>query len=129
MISIHEILIAEKWQKNDVCMWLEISRIQASFLFVGTCSSVPIPSGFAWNASIPQSDTGKHGQHTASDTVTGSDSGIGCDQDRQNSMISGHETSISVDFLQKTLRKTVRFPTVSRLHIAGRNLAERKIEQ
>ena len=65
MISIHEILIAEKWQKNDACMWLEISRIQASFLFVGICSAASIPAGFARNARILQSDTGKHGQHTA----------------------------------------------------------------
>lgn len=120
MISIHEILIAEKWQKNDACIWLEISHMQASFFIAGICSSASIPAGFARNARIPQSDTGKHRQHTANDTVTGSDSGIGCDQDRQNSMILGHETSISVDFLQKTLRKTVRFPTVSRLHSAER---------
>lgn len=105
MISIHEILIAEKWQKNDACMWLEISRIQASYFIAGICSFVSIPAGFARNARIPQGDTGKHGQHTAKDTVTGSDSGIGCDQDRQNSMISEHETGISVDFLQKLCAK------------------------
>ena len=75
--------------------------MQASFFIVGICSSAFIPAGFARNALIPQSDTGKHGQHTAKDTVTGSDSGIGCDQDRQESKSNYIKTLIQAD-IQKS---------------------------